>query len=151
MKKMALFAVMAMLLLSCKNSTGAQQKGAQEAIRVAIQDHLAHDTNLNLQSLDTDVKQVTVQGDHAQADVEFRIKGGPGAMQLTYSLEKRDGGWTVTNTDAAGSNSSHPGSGETQGNPHGQSQGESPTMPGASHSLADTLKSFGAEAPPATR
>lgn len=152
MKKMALLALMATLVLGCKNGTGAaqsQEKGAQDAIRAAIQDHLAHDTNLNLQSLDTDVKQVTVQGDHAQAEVEFRLKNGPGAMDLTYALEKRGGAWTVTNTDAAGS--THPGPGETQGNPHGQSQGESSNMPGASHSLADTLKSFGAGPPPATR
>ena len=147
MKKIALFAVIATLLLGCKNGTRAvqsQEKGPEGAIRAAIQDHLAHDANLNLQSLDTNVKRVTVQGDHAQAEVEFRLKNGPGAMELTYSLQKQDGAWTVTNTDAAGSNFTHPGSGETQGDTQGQSQGGPSTTSGASHSLADTLKSFGA-------
>ncbi len=104
MKKMALLAVIATLVLGCKNGSGAAQSQAQapeNAVRAAIQDHLAHNGNLNLQAFDTDVKQVTVQGDHAQAEVEFRIKGGPGAMQLSYSLEKHDGAWSVTNSDSA--------------------------------------------------
>jgi hypothetical protein len=75
--------------------------------------------------------------------VEFRVKSGPGAMQLTYALERRDGAWSVIDSDPVGSNFSHPGL--------NQSQGEASSMPGASHSLADTLKSFGAGAAPATR
>jgi|SRR5579864_944063 len=144
MKKMALLAVMATLVAGCKNGSGAAQSQAQteNAVRAAIQDHLAHQGNLNLQAFDTDVKQVTIQGDRAKAEVEFRIKGGPGAMQLTYSLEKRDGAWSVTNSDV-GSNFSHPGSNGDQGG--------SSTMPGANHSLGDILRSFGAGAPPATR
>ncbi len=143
MKRMALLAVIATFALGCKSGLGAGNSQAQteNAVRAAIQDHLAHQGNLNLQAFDTDVKKVTVQGDHAQAEVEFRLKNGPGAMQLNYSLEKHDGAWSVTNSDPAG-NFSHPGSSENQGG--------SSTIPGASHSLGDTLKSFGAGAPPAT-
>lgn len=147
MKKMALLAVIATLLLGCKSGlgTGSSQAQAENAIRAAIQDHLAHEGNLNLQAFDTDVKQVTIQGDHAKADVEFRLKNGPGAMQLNYSLERHDGTWSVTNSDV-GSNSSHPAPNQSEG----ESQGGSSVMPGASHSLGDTLRSFGAGAPPAT-
>ena len=144
MKKMALLAVIATLVLGCKSGLGAGNSQAQtpeNAVRAAIQDHLAHQGNLNLQAFDTDVKQVSIQGDYAKAEVEFRIKGGPGAMQLNYSLEKHDGAWSVTNSDV-GNNSSHPAP--------NQSQGGSSAMPGASHSLGDTLRSFGAGAPPAT-
>ncbi len=149
MNKMALLAVVATLVLGCKNGSGAgnsQAQTAENAVRAAIQDHLVHQGNLNLQAFDTDVKKVTVQGDHAQAEVEFRLKNGPGAMQLNYSLEKHDGAWSVTSSDV-GSNSSHPAPNGSQG----ESQGGSSTMPGASHSLADTLRSFGAGAAPATR
>ena len=145
MKKIVLFATMAMLIFGCKSGSGAGQSQSQkpeDSVRAAIQDHLAHNANLNLQAFDTDVKQVSIQGDHAQAQVEFRIKGGPGAMQLNYALEKRDGTWSVTSSDLD-SNSNHPAA--------NQSQGESANTPGASHSLSDTLKSFGAVAPPATR
>ena len=86
MKKMALLAVIATLIAGCKNGSGAgnsQAQTAENSVRAAIHDHLAHQGNLNLQAFDTDVKQVTIQGDHAQAEVEFRIKSGPGAMQLT--------------------------------------------------------------------
>src|SRR5580704_4797474 len=145
MKKMALLAVIATLVVGCKNGSGAGNSQAQtpeNSVRAAIQDHLAHNGNLNLQAFDTDVKQVTIQGDHAQAEVEFRIKGGPGAMQLTYSLEKRDGAWSVSESDPVGSNFTHPALG----------QGQNPPMngtTGASHSLADTLRSFGVGAAPA--
>jgi len=144
MRKVALLAVLATLTLGCRSGlgTGNPQAQNENAVRAAIQDHLAHNGNLNLQAFDTDVKQVTVQGDHAQAEVEFRLRGGPGSMQLSYSLEKHDGAWSVINSDAAGSNFSHPASND--------SQGGSSTIPGASHSLGDTLRSFGAGAPPAT-
>jgi hypothetical protein len=146
MKKIALLAAVATLVLGCKNGSGVARSQAQspeDSVRTAIQAHLAHKGNLNLQAFDTDVKQVTIQGDHAQAQVEFRVKSGPGAMQLTYALERRDGAWSVIDSDPVGSNFSHPGL--------NQSQGEASSMPGASHSLADTLKSFGAGAAPATR
>ncbi len=76
-----------------------------DAIRTAIQAHLAHNGNLNLKSFDTDVKQVTIDRDYAQAQVEFRVKN---AMQLTYKLQKRNGAWAVVESDPVGSNFSHP-------------------------------------------
>ena len=115
-------------------------------IRTAIQAHLAHNSNLNLKSFDTDVKQVSIQGDHAQAQVEFRVKGGPGAMQLTYQLQKQGEGWAVVESNPDGSNFSHPG----------LNQGQSPNTPAAPgtapDSLAETLRSFkqGASGPAPT-
>ena len=79
-----------------------------DAIRTAIQAHLAHNGNLNLKSFDTDVKEVTIDRDHAQAQVEFHVKNGPGVMQLTYQLEKRGGAWAVVESQPVGSNFSHP-------------------------------------------
>jgi hypothetical protein len=145
MKSMVLLTLAASLILGCKNSPEAPQpetQGPEASIRTAIQAHLAHKGTLNLQAFDTDVKQVAIQGDHAQAQVEFRVKGGPGAMQLTYALEKHDGGWSVIESDPVGSNFSHPA----------LDQGQTPGMngtAGASHSLADTLRSFKAGAAPA--
>ena len=80
----------------------------EDSIRTAIQAHLAHQGNLNLQSFDTEVKQVNIQGDHAQAQVEFHVKGGPGVMQLTYALDKHDNAWSVVESVPASSNFSHP-------------------------------------------
>jgi hypothetical protein len=118
-------------------SPAPSQSGSPEAqIRTAILAHLAHTSNLNLQAFDTDVKQVTVQGDHAEAQVDFHVKGGPGVMQLTYQLENRGGTWAVIDSNPLGSNFSHP--------PLNQSQAPgTPVAPGGnSDSLADTLRSF---------
>jgi hypothetical protein len=85
-----------------------------DAIRSAIQAHLAHNGNLNLKSFDTDVQQVTIDRDRAQAQVEFHVKNGPGTMQLTYTLAKRDGAWSVVESRPGGSNFSHPALDRTQ-------------------------------------
>src|SRR5712664_339893 len=79
-----------------------------DAIRTAIQAHLAHNGNLSLKSFDTEVKQVNRESDHAQALVEFHVKNGAGTMQLTYVLTKRDGTWSVVGSTPGGSNFSHP-------------------------------------------
>jgi hypothetical protein len=114
----------------------AQSTSPEAQIRTAILAHLAHTSNLNLQAFDTEVKQVTVQGDHAEAHVDFHVKGGPGVMQLTYQLENRGGAWAVIDSNPVGSNFSHPPLNQSQ--PPG-----SPVVPGGnSHSLADTLRSF---------
>ena len=137
MKRIVLLAVAASFIFGCKESPQTAQPETQTpetSIRTAIQAHLAHKGTLNLQSFDTDVKQVTIQGDHATAEVEFRVKNGPGAMQLTYALEKRDGAWSVIESDPVGSNFSHPGLDQGHGAPG--------VVPGASHSLADTLRAF---------
>ena len=86
----------------------AAPSSPNDAIRTAIQAHLAHNGNLSLKSFDTEVKQVTFDGDRAQAQVEFHAKNGPGTMQLTYSLVKRDGAWSVAGSTPGGGNFSHP-------------------------------------------
>jgi len=141
MKKIALLVLISSLSLACNKSgeRAPAQSAAQtpqDAIRAAIKAHLAHQGNLNLQAFDTDVTQVTIQGDHATAAVEFRMKSGPGAMQLTYSLEQRDGAWSVVESNPTGSNFSHP--------PLDQSQTAQPNASSAGpRSLADTLRAFG--------
>ena len=142
MKKIVLLVIAAGLMLGCKKDLGIAQPQTQrpeDSIRAAIQAHLAHKGTLNVQAFDTDVKQVTIQGDQARAEVEFRVKGGPGTMQLTYALEKRDGAWSVIESDPVGSNFSHPSLDQTQSPSTNESVG-------ASHSLADTLRSFKAGA-----
>ena len=145
MRKALLVAFATSLVVGCYKSSSRTQpqiQTAEDSIRVAIQAHLAHKGNLNLQAFDTEVKQVTMQGDHAQAEVEFRVKGGPGAMQLTYALETHEGVWSVVESDPVGSNFSHPALDQ------GQSAAINPPA-GTNRSLADTLRGFGIGASPA--
>src|SRR5260370_8700001 len=75
---------MVVLLAGCKKSAAS----TDNEIRIAIEAHLAHKGTLNLQAFDTVVKQLTMQGDPAQAQVEFHVNNGPGIMQLTYAPQK---------------------------------------------------------------
>jgi hypothetical protein len=118
------------------SQASSQPQASEAAIRTAIQMHLAQRGTLNLQAFDMDVTQVTIQGDRAQAQVDFRVKGGPGTMQLTYQLERREGNWTVIDSNPQGSNFSHPSLDAGQNPPAGAQAG------GSGHSLADTLRSF---------
>src|SRR5712671_2624973 len=63
------------LLAGCKPSAA----NTDNEIRIAIEAHLAHKGTLNLKAFDTVMKQVTLKGDHAQAQVEFHVKNGGGS------------------------------------------------------------------------
>jgi hypothetical protein len=109
-----------------------KQESDADAIRSGINQHLASLKTLNLGAMDMNITNVSIQGNQAQAQVEFKPKTGgpPGAgMQVAYSLEKQNGLWVVQNTQPAGGSIQHPGPGE---NPH---------MNGASPS-SDSMPNF---------
>ena len=97
----------AALLLAC---AGGCKKAAsdQDAIRASIAQHLKENSTLNVAAMDMDVRQVTVNGDRAQAQVQFRLKQGGAAMQVAYNLERRDGVWSVLKSEPAGGQIAHP-------------------------------------------
>jgi hypothetical protein len=106
MKRRILWTWAAVIFLTaggCKKASNPN-----EEIRAAIQRHLSEGGTLNLAAFDTELKQVTMQGDRAQADVVFHVKDGPGMMQLSYNLEKRNGVWAVQESKPVGSDFTHP-------------------------------------------
>ena len=84
---------------------GLQAQSQEEQIRAAIQAHLKTVSSLNVQAFDTEITNVNVQGDHAQATVNFKVKDGQGVMQFAYQLDRRDGNWTVTQSNPVGAHS----------------------------------------------
>jgi hypothetical protein len=109
-----------------------KQESDADAIRSGINQHLASLKTLNLGAMDMNVTNVSIQGNQAQAQVEFKPKtGGPqgAGMQVASSLEKQNGQWIVQNTQPAGGSIQHPAPGE---NPH---------MNGASPS-SDSMPNF---------
>ena len=95
-----------------------KQESDADGIRTGINEHLSSLKTINLSAMDMNITNVSVQGNQAQAQVEFRPKtGGPpgAAMQVSYSLEKQNGLWVVQNTQPMGGSIQHPGPGE---NPH---------------------------------
>ncbi|HLX00009.1 MAG TPA: hypothetical protein VKR82_15300 [Candidatus Acidoferrales bacterium] len=95
-----------------------KQESDADAIRSGINQHLASLKTLNLGAMDMNITNFSIQGNQAQAQVEFRPKTGApqgAGMQVAYSLEKQNGLWVVQNTQPAGGSIQHPAPGE---NPH---------------------------------
>ena len=95
-----------------------KQESDADAIRSGINQHLAGLKTLNLGAMDMNITNVSVQGNQAQAQVEFKPKTGApqgAGMQVAYSLQKQNGLWVVQNTQPAGGSIQHPAPGE---NPH---------------------------------
>jgi hypothetical protein len=127
------------LLAGCKKSAASTDR----EIRVAIEAHLAHKGTLNLQAFDTVLKQVTIQGDHAQAQVEFHVKNGPGMMQLTYALQKTGGNWAVVESNPVNADFSHPSLDPSQSPAAGAPAGSNPIV-------SDAVRNFKMGGTPAT-
>jgi hypothetical protein len=123
MKRSAYILTMVGLLVlfaGCK-----KQESDADGVRAGINQHLVSLKTINLGAMDMNVTNVSVQGNEAQAQVEFKPKSGgpPGAgMQVSYSLQKQNGQWIVQNTQAAGGSIQHPAPGE---NPHTDPTGPS--------------------------
>src|SRR5205807_4315580 len=67
----------------------------QDAIRAGIEKHLSGLTGMNMSAMDREVKQVSINGDHATAQVEFRAKQGTATMQVEYTLDRQGAQWNV--------------------------------------------------------
>jgi hypothetical protein len=128
-----------LVLAGCKKSAAS----TDNEIRVAIEAHLAHKGTLNLQAFDTVLKQVTIQGDRAQAQVEFRVKNGPGMMQLTYALQKTGGNWAVVESNPVNADFSHPSLDPSQSPAAGAPAGSNPIV-------SDAVRNFKMGGTPAT-
>jgi len=92
-----------------------KQVSDNDAIRAGILQHLTSIGTLNMSAMDMDVRSVSVNGNQAHVEVEFRPRnsGTPGAgMHVAYNLEKRDGAWVVLKSQALGGMIQHPDPGQ---------------------------------------
>jgi hypothetical protein len=88
-----------------------KQSSDNDAIRAGIMQHLTSVGTLNISAMVVDIRSVSINGDQAHAEVEFRPKtgGAPGAgMQVAYNLEKRDSAWVVLKSQPLGGVIQHP-------------------------------------------
>lgn len=120
------------------------------AVRAGITEHLHSVGTLNLNAMEMNVRKVTITGDQADAEVEFVPKSGAPAgagMQVSYTLEKREGRWVVTKRNSLGGGIAHPEAGT---NPQQQPQGAVHGMPNFQELLqpANPGASSGAALPP---
>jgi len=92
--------------VGCKKANDAERD--REAIRVAIEKYLSGRSSLNREAMEMKIGQVTIEGNTAQAQVEFQAKRPAAAgftMQMQYQLERQEGGWVVRSSRAAGDGS----------------------------------------------
>jgi hypothetical protein len=116
------------LFAGCK-----KQESDADAVRTGINQHLASLKTINLGAMDMNITNVSVQGNQAQAQVEFKPKtGGPqgASMQVAYSLEKQNGQWVVQTTQPSGGSIQHP------------APGSNPPMPPTSPSSSGSMPNF---------
>jgi hypothetical protein len=119
---------MALLLTS---AVGCSRIGNQDAaIERAIEEHLGQRADLAMDKMVLEMQQVTVAGDHAEAEVIFRTTMDPPArMTYHYELYREGGRWRVESGRPAGMETPHPSMGESAGeSPH--QTGESNVMGG---------------------
>jgi hypothetical protein len=88
-----------------------KQVNDQDAIRASIDKRLSARPDLNLSAMDREVKQISVNGDHASAQVEFRVKQGGASMQVEYTLERQGGEWNIVGSQPSGGQNPHSGMG----------------------------------------
>ncbi len=138
MKRGPFYWILCGLLVVC---TGCKKQVSNaDAIRDGINRHLSGIKTINLSAMDIIINNYSIQGDQAQAQVEFRPKTGApqgAGMQVNYSLQKQNGVWTVQKTEAVGGAIQHPAPGE---NPNqtmmpGAAAGSSSALPNL-HDLA---------------
>jgi hypothetical protein len=105
-----------------------KQANDQDAIRAGIDKHLSGVAGLNMSIMDREVKQISINGDHATAQVEFRVKQGTGTMQVEYNLDRQGAEWNVVSSQPKMGQNPHsgmdmppPGSPEDGSNPTPQS------------------------------
>jgi hypothetical protein len=90
-------------------SSATPLQGDRDAITEAIRSHLTGNKGINMSAMEMNVGNVTVNGDQAQADTEFRLKQGGTSMLITYFLERHGGGWLVVrNQPSSAGQFAHP-------------------------------------------
>jgi len=139
--RMKRFATTVLVFAALSAANGCKtQPSDKDAIRAGILQHLKAVGTLNISAMQMDIRNVSINGDQAHAEVEFRPKTGaaPGSgMQVAYNLEKHDGSWNVLKTQAAGGMMQHP---DPNQNPHQNQAVHSGGLP----NFSDVLKPTGA-------
>jgi hypothetical protein len=134
LKKNRTLKYLALGILVVAFAASCQKKQSEnDAIHEAVRQHLISLRTLNLQAMDMDFSNISIQEDHATAQVSFRLKNaapsGP-AMQVAYQLQKQNGTWSVLKTAGMGGMIDHPapGSNPSAQTPLGESHGGLPNF-----------------------
>jgi len=94
---------------SAATVAGTPASGTDTAlVTQAVQDHLRDNKGINMSAMDMTVDSVTIDGDRAQANATFKVKGGGANMAMVYSLERHGNGWLVLKSQPSNGEFVHP-------------------------------------------
>lgn len=83
-----------LLSLGCGGSSTSSNPESE--LLAAVERHLAKRTDLDMSSMELSVARADIQGDRAQAEIDFRSTGSAeAAMSMTYDLRRTADGWEV--------------------------------------------------------
>jgi hypothetical protein len=122
------FGICTMIILFAVISGCKKPVNDQDAIRASIDKHLSGVSGLNLSAMNREVKQVSINGDNANAVVEFRLTDGSTGMQVGYTLERKGADWNVVQSKPLGM-PDMPGMGMPGGAPDGGANSMPPGHP----------------------
>jgi hypothetical protein len=101
---------------------------SNDAVRQGVLDYLAQKAGMNVKAMDITLAAVKINGDQADATVNFTAKGvSAPPMTMQYHLEQKDGKWVVvgrqdsthTSTPVPGGAGTMSGAAPGGENPHG--------------------------------
>jgi hypothetical protein len=119
-------------------SAGAPASAADsDSVTQAVEDHLRTNKGINMSAMDMTIDSVSVDGDHAQANATFRVKGGGAAMAMVYSLGRRGNGWLVLKSQPSNGEFIHPPMDKV----HSRSASTAPAPPSGVPDVTEFLKS----------
>lgn len=64
-------------------------------MEAAIRAYLSQRSDLAMNKMEVEITHVEFQGEKAEADVIFRVKGGQGTMPFHYTLHREGDHWVV--------------------------------------------------------
>ena len=68
----------------------------KDAVKEAVLKRLASVSGLNMSGMEVEVSNVSFQGNQAEAQVAFKVKGSADSMlNMSYKLERKGDEWTV--------------------------------------------------------
>ncbi len=106
-----------MFLLSCSSETPPPQADETGDVEKAVLGYLSEVKQIDTSRMEAELSDLVVEGDNATCTASFSLKDDPAfpGMAFRYSLERREGTWTVVSSSAG-----------AEGSPHGAPGGEPP-------------------------
>jgi hypothetical protein len=98
-RSIALTILLAVALLApgCAGGTDPREEQEQD-ILAAVQIHLREQRNMNPDGMGMEITGLVLDGDQAQATIQFTSPDGGSNLEVQYLLTRGDDGWTVTGT-----------------------------------------------------